>query len=421
MPRNYFIILLLLLPTFLFSCRFKAADTERTENGAFSKAKSGDTPNMERIRTSGELIVGTMSGPDTYFDYQGKSLGLQYTLATDFASLEGVGVRVELSNDTLDLVKKLKRGDIDIIALPLREDVIKRWGLLAAGVFDKEKNTAWAVANGYADLADALDDWYSESVRKKAETAQRIFTQRRTAVRRSVRAPYISREKGIISTYDPYFKEAAGQTGWDWRLIAAQCYQESGFDPNAVSWAGACGLMQIMPSTAARYGLTQEKIFAPVENIRTSARIITDLLRSFSDIADKEERARFTLAAYNGGLGHVRDAQALARKDGRNPSKWADVGYYVLHLSEMRYYRDPVVHYGYMIGAETYGYVENVMLRWRSYGGDVRYLSSSPGSGISQTAAGVRNGASLPQPHKRNRFSSQKQILSPEELMKQSR
>ena len=76
-----------------------------------------------------------------------------------------------------------------------------------------------------------------------------------TMVKRHVRAPYISRSKGIISQYDAEFMKGSRHIGWDWRLIAAQCYQESGFDPNAVSWAGAKGLMQIIPSTAASLGI----------------------------------------------------------------------------------------------------------------------------------------------------------------------
>lgn len=415
MYRLLSLLLVCLTAAALCACRRGPGAADKGDNGAFSKASHTESPNAERIRTSGELIIGTMSGPDTYFDYQGRAMGVQYSLAENFATAEGVGVRVELANDTLSLISKLKSGETDLVAMQLPDDFIKRQGLLPAGASDTARHTSWAVAADHADLARLLDDWYDETVWREAETRQHNWQKARTQVRRTVRAPYISRAKGIISTYDPYFKEVAGRIGWDWRLVAAQCYQESGFDPNAVSWAGACGLMQLMPATAARYGLSKDKIFAPVENIRTSSRFILDLQSAFADIADPQERVCFVLAAYNGGLGHVRDAQALARKYGRDAHRWSETAPFILRLSQVRYYRDPVVKYGYMIGQETFTYVESVMQRWRGYGGDARLLSLPGAAAASGAAGAVRNGGTL-KPHKRNRFSSEHRILSAEEL-----
>lgn len=68
--------------------------------------------------------------------------------------------------------------------------------------------------------------------------------------------PFLSFGKGQISVYDHLFKKYAGDIGWDWRLIASQAYNESHFDTTAVSWAGARGLMQLMPRTAAAFGVS---------------------------------------------------------------------------------------------------------------------------------------------------------------------
>ena len=227
-------------------------------------------------------------------------------------------------------------------------------------------------------------------------------------MKRHVKAPYISREKGIISIYDDQFKKAAAHVGWDWRLIAAQCYQESGFDANAVSWAGACGLMQLMPATAESVGLSADKIYSPNENIAAGARYLKRLAANLSDIQSAAERIKFTLACYNAGPGHIVDARALARKHGRNDAVWDNVAPYVLGLSQPRFYRDPVVRHGYMIGAETVNYVASVVSRWQSYGGVVSSASPAP--------------AALPAAdkpaRKPNRFSRPEKVLSPEELMK---
>lgn len=413
------LLIILCCTACMVSCQKKTSDNQ-VINGAFAKAKNqGNGPMVDRIMQSGELIIGTISGPDTYFDYQGRGMGLQYALAEDFANTLGVGVRVELAKDSLQLVKLLKSGEIDVIAYPLSTAFCKKNGIVDAGAVNSKTKKSWAVLSNANDLAQTLNDWFGEGVEVKAQKVENTWLRNRTMVHRKVRAPFISREKGLISTYDAYFKQAANAIGWDWRLIAAQCYQESGFDPNATSWAGACGLMQLMPSTAAQYGLDRAKLFAPAENIMVAARHIRYLQHQFSGIADAEERVKFVLAAYNGGLGHIRDAQALSRKYGGNANNWNEVAQYVRNLSNARYYRDPVVKYGYMIGSETYGYVQSIMERWRQYGGNVHNLNTSA-AGLSLPADNVRSGdGGRITPHKRNRYSRQHTILSADEMQQQ--
>lgn len=384
-------------------------------SGAFAKVVRTEGDNLLRITESGELIVATLSGPDTYYDYQGRAMGVQYGLAEMFAGSIGVSLRVELVNDTISLVKKLESGDVDIIAFQLPETVIRQYGLTEAGASVKSNKTSWAVSSSASDLSDALNDWYTDELLAAVTRQASSLNSQRSQVRRRVRAPFISREKGIISTYDYYFKEAAVVTGWDWRLIAAQCYQESGFDPNAVSWAGAKGLMQIMPGTADMLGLSQQDIFRPEANIAAAARLVRKLQADFAKIGNPEERIKFVLAAYNGGLGHVSDAQALTRKYGGNPYEWKDVEPYIRALSQPKYYRDPVVRYGYMIGSETSGYVSSIMERWRQYGGSVRDLRSEVYPAVSSP-----NGAVERKPHKRNQYSREQRILSPEEIREEA-
>ncbi len=193
--------------------------------------------------------------------------------------------------------------------------------------------------------------------------------------------------------------------GWDWRLMAAQCYQESGFDPQAVSWAGARGLMQIMPETAIHLGLSANHINSPEHNIAAAAQYLRELNRTFSDVSGRMDRINFVLAAYNGGAGHIRDAMALARKHGKNPHKWEEVSYYILQLSQPKFYNDPDVNFGYLRGQETYDYVKSINERWQYYRGAV------PGAG----------GGSIPSPSKKNlRNGYKSKVLSAEELERKS-
>ena len=168
--------------------------------------------------------------------------------------------------------------------------------------------------------------------------------------------------------------------------MAAQCYQESTFDPQAHSWAGACGLMQIMPGTADHLGLPRGSIYDPEQNIAAAAKYLGELDQNFKDIPERAERTKFVLAAYNGGHFHIRDAMALARKHGKNAQHWREVEPYVLGLSKPEYYNDPVVKHGYMRGAETVDYVRKIHERWNGYRGVKTIRSSVTVNGTPQKA-----------------------------------
>ena len=240
-------------------------------NAAFEREKSasGGESDLEDIRKSGELIVATISGPETYYDYRGAGLGLQYALADDFARSEGLKVRVELANDTTELLAMVKRGDADVAALPIGEERIKEAGLQPAGVNDAKLHTSWAVRPHAEELAEALRAWFTSNTLAEVQAEEKKRLREVHEVRRHMQAVFLSRDRGIISVYDPLFKQASAATGWDWKLIAAQCYQESGFDPNARSWAGARGLMQLMPRTAADLGVAAEQVGDPQTKCRS--------------------------------------------------------------------------------------------------------------------------------------------------------
>ena len=387
------------------ACRKEA---EPHDNAAFVAVPEAETStyDLDQIQETGELIVATVSGPDTYYDYHGQILGYQYLLATHFAQHIGARLRVELCRDTLELMQTLEGGDVDIVAYPLTFTDIVKADLVSCGPVNASDSTSWAVRHDTPLLAKALRSWYTPGLGKKLTAEERTQQKERSQVRRKVRARYLSRSQGIISPYDQHFKAAARVTGWDWKLIAAQCYQESGFDPDAVSWAGAQGLMQIMPTTAQHLGLSPNLVHQPAENIAAAARYIRELSESFREVRDGAERIKFVLAAYNGGYFHIRDAMALCRKYGKNPTSWLDVSFFVRGLSLPKYYRDPVVKYGYMIGDETYNYVASIMDLWRSYGG-------TPGRGVASSSSSLYS--SPVRSRKKNRFVRKVEILQPDD------
>ncbi|GHT01962.1 hypothetical protein FACS189421_14540 [Bacteroidia bacterium] len=179
-------------------------------------------------------------------------------------------------------------------------------------------------------------------------------------------APFISPHQ--ISQYDPFFKEYAKPIHWDWRLLASIAFQESKFHTDRVSWAGATGLMGLMPRTAEAFGLPADSLDRPESSIRAATGLIKRLNRSFSSVEDTNERIKFILAGYNAGASHINDAQALAEKYGKNPYIWeGNVEEYLKLKSLPEYYNDPVCKQGYFRSTETISYVQNVMERWRYY------------------------------------------------------
>lgn len=178
--------------------------------------------------------------------------------------------------------------------------------------------------------------------------------------------------RGAISPYDAYFKKYATQINWDWRLLAAVAFHESGFDPNQASPKGASGLMQLMPRTAAHFGLKYSEILDPEKNIDASVQYIKSLNLLFRKVDNTEERVKFILASYNSGPAHIMDAMALARKYGKNPYIWyGHVEYYLSKKHEPEFYNDEVVKFGAFRSGVTLRYVRNTLETFRKYKGSI--------------------------------------------------
>lgn len=326
---------------------------------------------LDDVVANGELIALTLNGPESYYLYHGKPLGVQYMMCQKFADHINVMLRMEVCRDTLEMLRRLISGDADMIAcrLPRKGLAISADSLGMLEFTNVGDSTGyWVMRKENSEMVREVNKWYKPTMPAEAKKEE-TYLLGAGSVKRRVFSPMLDRKGGIISRYDHLFMKHSRAIRWDWKLMAAQCYQESTFDPNAKSWAGACGLMQIMPGTADMLGLPRPKMFDPESNIEAAARFLGQLDRKFSDIGDRQERISFILAGYNGGPHHVRDAMALARRDGHNASRWREVAPYILKLSDPKYYRDPIVKNGYMRGSETVDYVDKIRSRWASYRG----------------------------------------------------
>ena len=230
------------------------------------------------------------------------------------------------------------------------------------------QNIAWGLRHQESsELLIELNKWISayKETRRYMSVYARYFKNSRSNLR--VKSDYYSLSTGKISMWDDVIKRASREIGWDWRLLASLMYQESRFDPDVESWAGAYGLMQVMPQTGERFGIDAKA--SPANNVRAGILNIKWLTSMFeSKIPDDEERYKFILASYNAGPGHVLDAMKLAEKNGMDPKKWdGNVAVWLLKKSDPVYYNDKVVKNGYFRGTESVNYVSEVLERYDHY------------------------------------------------------
>lgn len=226
---------------------------------------------------------------------------------------------------------------------------------------------AWAFSKESPEFLNYVNQWLAAE-KKRTDfyvIYNKYFKNRRSFARRAD-SPFYSLNEGKISPYDETIQEEARRLGWDWRLLAAVVYQESRFDPEANSWTGASGLMQLMPSTAEELGVDQRE--DPVASLKAGSQYLKQLYGRFEEVPDSLQRIKFTLASYNCGYEHVEDARRLAAVKGLDRNKWdRSVDSMLLALRSPSNYHHEVVRYGYVRGEEPYRYVNQIFNRFEHY------------------------------------------------------
>lgn len=281
----------------------------------------------------------------------------------------GIHIR-EVQVESEQLVQRVAMGEIDYTVCD--ENV----GLVNATYFNQldvgtavsfPQHVAWAVHLQADSLKAEVDRWIKDFrlTRRYAILYNKYFKNRH--ISRNIHSEDYALGSGKISRYDEILKEESERIGWDWRMLASMIYQESRFNPDAISWAGAFGLMQLMPRTARNFGVDEDS--PPRAQIVAGIQFLQWLDDRFREgLPDEDERINFILASYNIGYGHIQDARRLAEKYGDDPDIWTEnVELWLLKKSDPEFYTDKVVKYGYARGIETYNYVREVRERYEHY------------------------------------------------------
>lgn len=220
----------------------------------------------------------------------------------------------------------------------------------------------WILNNHNNNLNDSINHWLTDfkETNKYQALCEKYLSPHSYVISRS-----FGKSKNSTSHYDVVMKKAAAKHGFDWRLISSIIYQESHFIPDLVGFGGSYGIMQMMPVTCERYGITDSS--SVEDQIWAGAKYISYLCNIFKDKVDTADLYYFVAGAYNSGPGHILDAIALCEKHGDDATKWSKVSEYLIKKSHKEYYRDDVVKCGYYPGKHTVNYVDQVMTRYNGF------------------------------------------------------
>jgi len=291
---------------------------------------------------------------------------------------EGYEINIDTISDAIDTEAALMQvAEGELMATVADDNMFDAANRYMDGLFPgpkiAEKDTiAWAIRKNAPDLESSMNRFLykhfrftGDRERPRRSTFLNVLRQRYFEESRQIAEFYNPEWQyqsiGIISPYDDIVKTVADSLDLDWLMLTAMIAQESSFNPNSKSWAGAVGLMQVLP----RFVETEyEQLYDPVINIEAGARIVKEHLDHYAYL-DSTNQWQMALATYNVGQGHMADARRLVIDQNKDPNKWENVSEALLMLMQRRYYQD--ARYGFARGIEPVQYVKEIMNRYRTY------------------------------------------------------
>ncbi|MDF7824961.1 transporter substrate-binding domain-containing protein [Pontiellaceae bacterium B12227] len=270
------------------------------------------------------------------------------------------------SEETFEILNKVATGEYDLTCADqtiLSQSLRMKESLKPVITLPLIRSYGWVARSNQPDLRDAVNAFFSKELGGTTFNTiyNRYFHQ---AHNTSLNTKFKPTGKNQISPYDDLVKKHAATYEFPWTMICSLMFQESSFKPDAVSWCGAQGLMQLMPATAEEVGV--KKPFDPDDNIRGGTYYLKKQYQRVPDEVDVLNTTCFALASYNGGYGHLIDARKLAEQQGKDPNVWTDNVDQAYALLSEDYYAKRA-KYGYCRSEEIIGYVRKIMSRYVAY------------------------------------------------------
>ena len=276
---------------------------------------------------------------------------------------KGLKVKIKTYDDTPteELIEMVAKGEIEVTIADSNIALLNHryYPDIKIGFsIEKPQALGWVVRKGERELLSRMNAFFRKI--KKDGTFDKIYDKYYANAKvfdYLDLKKYHRRIDTRLETYKPIFKKAARQYGFDWRLLAAIAYHESHYDPKALSFSGAGGLMQLSERTAAEMGV--EDRFDPEQSIMGGTRYLRVLYNRFTTAKDPD-RLLLTLASYNVGRGHVLDARKIARKKDLDPNSWSSLEQTLPLLRHAQFASE--AKHGYCRGTQPVRYVERVMI-----------------------------------------------------------
>lgn len=255
----------------------------------------------------------------------------------------------------------------------------------AGPVISEDDSVAWGVRRNNPELLSAMNRFLTNQFRiedgepKRSallNILMRKYYENYTNVNSYRTAIYETKYAGVLSPYDELIRPLADSAGIDWKMVVAIAAQESKFDPNAKSWAGAIGLMQIN-HRFSKY--SEAELYDPEINVREGLRVIRENMDHYAYL-DSAQVWPFVLATYNAGVGHVSDARRIAIDLYKDPNDWENVSDGLLKKMKRRFYQN--ARHGFARGIEPVNYVREVLNRYEMYNTILQLSERSEASGI---------------------------------------
>ena len=325
----------------------------QTRPGTLEELSGSGVPISVRQKSSGSAHLNELV-------YQGYDLTIEY---------------IPDQMDTKSLLDQIAMGSIKAVVLSnkLFHPASRYMQELIEGpVIAEADSIAWGIRGNAPDLGQQMNSF----LQKHFRFSENMERPRRSAFLNVLRQRYFQEGPqiadyynpdwhysniGLESSYDHVIHSVADSLELDWKLVTAMIVQESSFNPGAKSWAGAVGLMQIIPRFSS---IEYQNLYDPVINIREGAGILKAHLDHYSYL-DSLNQKSFALATYNVGLGHMADARRLVIDQNKDPNEWENVADALLRLMQRSYHQD--ARYGYKRGIETVRYVKEILNRYQMY------------------------------------------------------
>ncbi len=313
---------------------------------------------------------------------------------------EGYPIKIRVvpeDYDTEALIHDVQTGDFQATVADnnlLKAAMTYMDGIASGPVISRNDTVAWGIRKNSPELKEAMNRFLSKHFRLEGPNEP----PKRSAFLNILRHKYFQSERpiyaehaqtaskyaGILSPYDKLIQPIADSAGIDWKMIAAMIAQESKFDPDAISWAGAVGLMQVLPQFSL---YPKDSLMNVSINIHEGIRILEEQLHQYSYM-DSTDQWKFALATYNAGPGHITDARRLVIDRYENPNDWNNVAHALVMLMQRKYYKD--ARYGFCRGIETVNYVEDIIRRYHMYQ-TITELAANNERAVSPVVLGLTN------------------------------